>query len=169
MGIDLKLVQEAIRNPVAPHTWVNYEGARRKLLHWIFADGRGFSPGSLTEQALLCFLVSLMEYGYSYGHVVKVMSGVSFFLRLMGLASCMAFFSIKQALKGYRKAKFSPDGRRPILLELLADLSAATQVVCSSCDEALLFSTAFFLLFFRALQISELAPLSRHGSSGNIF
>lgn len=148
IGLDLKPVQEAIRKLVAPYTWVNYEAAWRKWA--IFVNGQRFSPRSPMEQVLLCFLASLMEYGYSYDHVAKVISGVSLFFRLMGLPSCMAFFSIKQALRGYGKAKFSPDGRWPISLELLADLSAASQVVCSY--EALPFRTAFSLLFLADIQ-----------------
>lgn len=100
---------------------------------------------------------------------LKLWPGFLFFLRLMGLPSCLEFFSIKQALKGYHKAKFLPDGRWPISLEFLADLSAVTSVVCFSGYEALLFCTAFSLIFFGALQISELVLLPRHGSSGILF
>lgn len=49
---------------------------------------------------------------------------------------------------------------------MLADLCAATTVVCYSAYEALLFITAFVLGFFGAFRISEQVPCSKFGCMG---
>lgn len=100
---------------------------------------------------------------------MKTLAGVSFFFRLRGLPPYRSYFSVKQALKGYKRMTFVSGNRRPISLDILSGVCGVTKAVCFSTYEALLFGTAFVLVFFGACRISELVPGNRHGSSGILY
>lgn len=139
-----------IRQSVAPHTWVDYSTAWRR---WVsFTGSAGFAWDVPSESAILSFLISLMDRQFSYSYIAKTLAGVSFFFRLQRLPPCSSFLSVKQALKGYRKRHFAPDGRRPISIELLRRICEATSVICFTGYEALLFQTAFVLAYFGAFR-----------------
>jgi len=69
-------------------------------------------------------------------------------------------------VKGYKRRTFVSDSRRPVFLEMLGGLCAATSVVCYYEYDAVLFKTAFVLGFFCAFRISEPMPGSKYGCSG---
>lgn len=92
-----------------------------------------------------------MSASYSYSYIVKTLAGVCFFRRLHGESSCMQFFTVKCALKGYRKRHMCADSRLPITSDLLFRIGNSTNDVCLSTFEALLFKVAFYLCFFRGL------------------
>lgn len=104
-----------------------------------------------------------MKKNYSWSHISKTLAGVSFLLLLYKLPACQSFFSVKQAMKGYRKNNSFNDTRSPITPEKLCSV---TRVICSSEYEAILFSAAFSLAFFAAFRVSELLSLSRAERSG---
>lgn len=114
----------------------------------------------------MAFLLSLMQQQFSSHYVMKTLAGISFFFKLEGLQPCSGYFSVRQALKGYRRRSLVPDSRRPISVELLGGLCGATKLVCFSEYEALLFNTAFSFAFFGAFRISELVPANKKESSG---
>lgn len=164
VGVDLTPVWDVIRQSVAPHTWVDYSTAWRR---WVsFTGSAGFAWDAPSESAILAFLVTLMDRQFSYSYIAKTLAGVSFFFRLRRLPPCSSFFSVKQALKGYRKRHFAPDGRRPISVELLRRICEAMSVICFTGYEALLFQTAFVLAYFGAFRVSELLPGSKRCSRG---
>lgn len=107
-----------------------------------------------------------MARSYSCSHIQKTLSGVSFFLKLSGIHSWLCFFSVKQALGGYKRQHCSVDSRLPVSAALLEYICAATAEVCFNAYESLLFHVAFSLCFFRAFRISELLPCNSSGSSG---
>lgn len=127
-----------------------------------------FDPISPSEHTVLAFLCSLMQQNLSHSQVVKTLAGISFFFKLRQFPACSSYFSIRQALKGYRKACFVADDRRPTSIGFLKKLCSATHLVCFSSYEAL-FKTAFVVAFFAALRISKLVPKNKKGRSGLSF
>lgn len=149
-------VVSAIRNSIAPSTWSSYCTVWN-LWHSFLASSHRTSD-CFSEQLLLSFLSYLMSVSYSYSYIVKTLAGISFFRRLHGASSCMQFFAVKCALKGYCKHRTIADTRLPITSDLLFRISDSTSNVCFSPFEALLFKVAFCLYFFGAFRISELLP-----------
>ena len=164
VGDDLREVTAAIRGSLAPKTWACYAAAWSSWLS--FTSMEGYQASGHSEGAILAFLASLMRQHFSHSHVTKVLAGISFYFRLLGLKPCSDYFSVRQALKGYRRGNCSKDERRPISLDILSGLCRATSAVCFSDYEALLFRTAFALAYFGAFRISELIPANKKGVSG---
>lgn len=107
-----------------------------------------------------------MQKEVSYSHIVKTLAGVSFFLKMQGLPSCTSFFSVQQAVKGYRKSHYTMDNRRPISIEFLKKICMITSEVCFSDLESKLFKVAFVLAFFGAVRLSELLPSNKLSPAG---
>lgn len=167
MGYNLVPIAEAIRQSIAPKTWTDYSVAWRKWL--LFLEELGFADIVTEEQVVLAFVCSLMQQNASFNHINKTLAGISFFLKLQNKPAINVFFSVRQALKGYRKLTFTPDDRRPISLSTLKRICLSTRVICNSEYEALLFHVAFVVMFFAALRISELVPNNKQGVSGLKF
>lgn len=167
VGRDLSAVAEAIQGSLAPKTWSSYSASWGSWLS--FASAEGFSFREPSEATVLAFLSQLIQQRFSFSYVSKTLAGISFFFRLLGLQPCTSYFSVKQALKGYRRLTFVSDSRRPISLDILHGLCKVTAIVCFSKYEALLFKTAFVLAFFGAFRISELVPANKQGTSGIRF
>lgn len=111
MGSDLT-VADAIKGSVAPKTWYSYMAAWKS---WVsFAESKGFSYNIPSETTILTFLASLMQQQFSSHYVMKTLAGISFCFKLRGLLPCSGYFSVKQALKGYKRRSLIPDSRRPI-------------------------------------------------------
>lgn len=111
----------------------------------------------------------MMSASYSYSYVIKTLAGVSFFMRMTGANSCMQFFAVKCALKGYRKKRLVTNSRLPISAELLDHIGNAADEICFSPYEALFLKLAFSLCFFGAFRVSELIPHKNGNSSGLLF
>lgn len=106
-----------IKNSLAPSTWQGYKMA---WFSWIiFLNINQLVGAVLTEQIVLSFLTTLMAKKYSRSHVNKILCGVSFFLKLKGYQSLFSFFSLKQAMKGYKRKKIAVYKIQPITPELL--------------------------------------------------
>ncbi|KAM5158288.1 integrase/recombinase xerD homolog [Mantella aurantiaca] len=159
----LVVLNAAIRNSVAPSTWLDYCAAWSRWQSFNYSYGS--SDVNPSEETILAFLCSLMQEDISPSKLNKIMSGLSFFFRLHSFPACSKFFSVRQALKGYKKARQQPDERRPITMELLSRIVFSTAQVCTSQFESILFSTVFVLAFFAALRISELVSPNRHSCS----
>lgn len=101
--------------------------------------------------------------------MLKTLADISFFFRLLGLQPCTSYFSVKQALKGYKMSNFVANTRRPISLDILGGLCRFTEVVCFSAYKTLLFKTAFALAFFGAFRILELVPANKLGAKCESF
>lgn len=110
-----------------------------------------------------------MQDHLSHSQIAKVLAGISFFFKLHNLPPLNVFFSVKQALKGYKKITYAPDKRRPISINMLRHLCLSTRLVCHNPFEETLFQTAFCLAFFAALRVSELVPANSVVFSGLRF
>lgn len=162
MGSDL--ISQNIKNSVAPSTWKNYTSSW--LLWSNFLLALNVTVSEYSESIVLLFLQSLIQKKYSWSHICKTLSGISFFLRLYSLPPCHSFFSVRQVLKGYKRKNFKKDSRSPITPDMLSRICMATGYVCSSNYEAALFSSVFTLTFFAAFRISEVLPCSKTSTSG---
>ena len=128
MGTDLDLVRSNIMKSVAPATLAAYSSPWRMWLAHVSSmaeDELAFSEG-----LVLSFLNKLLASTVSWSQVNKTLAGVSFFGKLNNHPPCSSFFSVKQALKGYRKGAGSKDSRMAITPAILAKLCSATELVC---------------------------------------
>lgn len=135
---------------VASSTWNNYSYAWQ--LWGSYVSVINLNAMDISERAVLGFLNLLMGKQYSWSHINKL-AGVIFFLKLNNLPGCLRFFSVGQALKGYRKVNFTADSRKPLTLLMLRRLCLITAEICFSEYEALLLKPVFTLTFFAALRI----------------
>lgn len=145
MGFDLTCAH--IQRSVAPTTWNNYSYAWQLWGSYIAAIN--LTPLDVSEKTALGFLNLLMGKHYSWSHINNLLAGVSFFLKLNNLPSCLTFFSFRQALKGNRKVNFTVDRTKPITLLLLRKLCLITAEICYSDYEALMFKAVFTLTFLQ--------------------
>ena len=167
VGPDIAKLSAVIQHSVSPHTWSDYSAAWNRWL--VFCRSLDFDCYQHSEGAVLSFLCILMHDNLSHGHISKILAGVSFFFKLHNLPPLNVFFSVKQALKGYRKSTFVQDKRRPVSFELLRRICVSTNYTCLDQFESGLFTAAFCIAFFAALRVSELVPTTKSGTSGLLF
>lgn len=120
----------------------------------------------VSEGLALLFLNRIFMQNLPWSHVNRTLSGVSFFLKLQILPSLFSFFTVRQALKGYRKLHHAVDSRRPKSTEVLVRLCEVSHTVCWSEFEVCLFKSVFSTAFFAALRISELLPPAKLRQGG---
>lgn len=85
----------AVRASLANSTWASYKAAWSLWCSFLLSFENHQPPFS--EGLVLSFLGLLMSRGYSHSHIIKTLSGVSFFMRMQGGRSCMSFFSVRHA------------------------------------------------------------------------
>lgn len=95
----------------------------------------------------------------------KKVAGLAFLFKWQGFPDFTKDFWVRQALKGYRRARPRKDTRRLVSFEVLQGILTRLPEVCASVYEAALFKVAFALAFFGAFRISELVSPSKkvHG------
>lgn len=157
MGPGLRPISDYIINSVAPSTWAGYQSAW--FLYLKFLNLIHEPMGSFSESLILQFLSFLFAQRYSWSYVQKTLSGISFFLKINNMPSCMQYFLVKQALKGYKRDNFRSDSRKPITPKVLSELCSVTGKVCFSAFESKLFQAVFSIIFFAALRVSELVSI----------
>lgn len=146
------LILHNIEKSLAATSWSSYKSS---WLLWLqFLDSEKVRVCDASEHLVLSFLESLMRKEYSWSHVYRTLSGISFFQKMNSLTSCLSYFSVKQALKGYKKSHFQIDNRHPITPEILSSVCSITDTVCFSSFEAVLFNAVFAMAFFAALRVS---------------
>lgn len=119
-----------------------------------------------SEHIVLFFLEYVMNKHYSWSRIYKTLSGISFFLKIHNLTSCLSFSTVRQTLKGYKQGNFSPDDRSPITPDVLTSVCMRTSSICFSIYEAILFNPVFTLAFFTALRISEIISINKKNPTG---
>lgn len=158
------LVDEYIKHSLAKSTWKSYIAS---WMSWkVFLRNNNLKEDAVSEQIVLLFLNQLMSKEYSWAHINKTLAGVSFFLKLNSLPHCLSFFSVQQALKGYRKVKFNIDKRSPINTETLLAICRSADKVCFSEYETEMFKAVYSIMFFGAFRISEVVSASKKVQSG---
>ncbi|XP_075444756.1 uncharacterized protein LOC142488268 [Ascaphus truei] len=155
-------VIDLVKASLAPGTWGAYVAAWRE-----FREGERMAGGKISEvDILLGHMMSLRDKGLAGGSIGRKMVGISFFLRLNGRVDVSKCFVVRKVLAGLVKGITSRDGRRPVTPAILEGLLRATDVVCSSSFEAVLFKATFILAFFAALRAGELVCVSKKGGGG---
>lgn len=144
-----------IQASLAPSTWQAHGKAWEE---WVSFTGAGWVPAS---SAALCaetenFLLFLRDQGVSWAVVQKRLAGLAFHFKLKGWPDATKKFSIRQALKGWRRQTPQLDSRRPVSFQLLLSLVRVTPEICRNSFESLLLALSFSLCFFGAFRISEL-------------
>lgn len=163
MGPDLDMVRASIVKSIAPATLAAYSSAWR--LWGSHLGSLGEHQLAFSEQLVLSFLNSLLASSVSWSQVNKTLAGVSFFGKLNNHPPCSSFFSVRQALKGYRKVSYYKDNRMALTPAILTKLCSAVDLVCFSRYEAILFRAVFSLLFFGAFRISEIVASNKKSES----
>ena len=98
----------------------------------------------------------MSSQGYAPATVKVYLSGISYWLKAMGMQDLTESFIIQKMLKGMDNLYSAVDTRKPITIELLARIMNALTFVCSSVYESLLFRSAFSLAFFALLRVGEI-------------
>lgn len=99
METNLKKVLINVQHSIAPSTMVGYQPA-----WWLwssFLQEHVVADTLVSEGIALLFLNKVFSKNFSWSHVNKVFSRVSF---LNNLTSLFSFFMVRQALKGYKKS-----------------------------------------------------------------
>lgn len=115
---------------------------------------------------VLYYITVSLEKGVSASVVDYKLAGLAFLFKLQDCRDYMKDFWVEQAVKGYRGAHKSRDGRSPSPFFMLQDLFLHLSSLCSLDYECSLFQAAFALAFFGALKESELVSPSKRAQGG---
>ncbi|XP_069812353.1 pneumococcal serine-rich repeat protein-like isoform X1 [Dendropsophus ebraccatus] len=153
-----------LESSLSDATWSSHGKAWEEWL--ACAAGLDWSHPMVCKQVTWTYLTNLRRAGVSAMVARKRLSGVSFMLRLWGLADSTKDLAVKLVLRGWKKEVVHRDKRRPISFSLLQQLIVSLRELCSSPYEVVVFQAAFSLAFFGALRVSELVALSKTKPSG---
>ncbi|XP_075683592.1 uncharacterized protein LOC142652068 isoform X1 [Rhinoderma darwinii] len=167
MESDLGLIYVNIQRSLAPRTWADYSAAWKEWVNFCVNENCNFFHNEVG--LVLKFVCSLISRRLSFASISKSLAGISFFLKLNSCPAISSLFPVKQLLKGYHRSAPVVERRRPISLDLLLKLFKVLHLVCFSNFEVCLFRTAFVLMFFAALRISELVAESKVSVPGLSF
>ena len=154
-----------LRKSVSEATWVAYIKVCQEwesLATWAAIDPCGPDVRGL----LFYWVARCMEDGVSVSVLNQKMAGLAFLFKLRGCQDFTKDFWVRQALKGYRKARMTRDVRRPVSFSVLQGLVGQLPGICSSEYESALFKVAFILAFFGAFRIGELVSPSKKRPGG---
>ena len=114
-------------------------------------------PPIPTLSSVISFIAWISLNGHKSSTIVTYISGVSYYLKLNGWVDVTEVFIVRKMLKGFAKLFTSKDIRAPLMIDLLKAFPVALRNVATSDYEALLFSTAFVVMFFGFLRVGEVA------------
>lgn len=146
-------------------TWAAYNRVWQEWVSLLRQVQEGHEDRDL-RLLVLYFVSRNFEDGVSVSGIEKKLAGLAFWLKFQGLPDLTKDFWVRQALKGYRRAKPGRDSRRPVSFQLLGQIVGCLDTLCSTGYEVLLFKAAFTLAFFGAFRISELVSPSKKGKGG---
>ena len=109
-----------------------------------------------TVSDLVNYVAYMSCQGYAPATVKVYLSGLSYWLKVMGINDLTESFILQKMLKGMDNLYSLADTRKPITLELLIRIMNALTFVCSSVYETMLFRSAFSLAFFALLRVGEI-------------
>lgn len=122
-----------------------------------------------TLPLVINFIAWLSISGYKHATVSSYISGLAFYLKLNGKFDVTSAFIVRKMLKGLQKDHHSKDVRAPVTIDMLKVFPVALQSVASSDYEALLFSTAFVVMFFGFLRVGEIAIEKTGGDASKVI
>ena len=99
------------------------------------------------------FIAFLAYNSYTPSTAKTYVSALSFSLKCKGLQDTTQHFIVKQMLKGMNKLYGTSDMRLPITVQMMKQLPTALMHVCSSRYEAVMFMSAFALVFSALLRV----------------
>lgn len=111
-------------------------------------------PANLEQ--IIWFVTYCFEKGLSPKTITTYIAGLSFYHKLRNWSDISEIFVIKKLLEGCRRSRSSIDLRRPISINMLAELVNILSRVCYSSYETKLFSAIFLLAYFGLFRVSEL-------------
>ncbi|XP_056407274.1 uncharacterized protein LOC130298362 isoform X1 [Hyla sarda] len=168
LGPSDRRLMPLLKSSMAASTW---SGHGKAWADWcLLVAGRNVAECLDTRLAVTVdYLLLLRSANLSALVARRRLSGVSFYFRLLGWEDVTKRFLIQQSLKGWQRTHVRKDLRRPVSYALLVSLLQAAASCCSSAFEATLYSAAFCVAFFGALQVGELVPSSKQGPGGLFF
>lgn len=140
-----------VENSLSVNTWNVYANTEKsfKKLEKIMTSKR-FGPFSH-----LINFVYLAKNSYSPNTAKSYIAAIGFKMKMNNLTDSTDSFIVKKLLKGMSKTYKRADIRRPITVEILADIIRILPQICNSTYEAKLFSAVFVLAFRAFLRIGE--------------
>jgi hypothetical protein len=111
---------------------------------------------------LINFIVYLAKNSYSPNTAKSYIAAIGFKMKMNNLTDSTDSFIVKKLLKGMSKTYKHADIRRPITVEILADIIRILPQICNSTYEAKLFSAVFVLSFRAFLRIGGFPSTHSH-------
>ena len=108
------------------------------------------------------FIADLSWQGYGSSTISTYVSGIAFIIKSNGLSDITNNFVIRRFVDGCRRRHARRDTRCPITLPILKALLASLPHVCSHSYEVAMFRSAYLLVFFGFLRVSEFTVTTRH-------
>ncbi|MCG7867878.1 MAG: tyrosine-type recombinase/integrase [Candidatus Thiodiazotropha taylori] len=160
-------VERLLNASLSTNTVKSYNIAIAKYID--FCKEHNILLGCPNLSSIINFIAWLSINGYKHSTVSSYISGLSFYLKLNGMVDVTSAFIVRKLLKGMRKDRPSRDIRAPVTLDMLKAFPLALQSVASSDYEALLFSTAFVIMFFGFLRVGEIAITNKEGDVSKVI
>ncbi|XP_063775997.1 uncharacterized protein LOC134912640 [Pseudophryne corroboree] len=148
---------------LAPSTLRGYKNAMGEWERYVRLHQ---DQGKTDYAMLLDYVWECFRAGRPRGFVTRLLSALSYFLRLYGRHDFTKSFFLAKIIKGW--ARVMPpvqDARRPITISILRRMAVVLQDVCASDYETLLFTLCFAMAFFGAFRVSELVAASKSARS----
>ena len=137
-----------VENSLSENTWNVYDNAEKSFeKNWKKYDLEKVWPVPISH--LINFIVYLAKHYYSPNTAKSYVATVGFKMKLNNLTDSTDSLIVKQLLKDMSKTYKRADIRRPITVEILADIIRILPQICNSTYEAKLCS-AVVVLAFRA-------------------
>ena len=148
-------VQKLLEASNSQNTWNTYGNGVSSFVKFRFNHGlRDSWPPPISD--LVNYVAYMSSQGYAPATVKVYLSGMSYWLKAMGMRDLTESFILQKMLKGMDNLYSTVDARKPITLELLIKIMDALTFVCSSVYESVLFRSAFSLAFFALLRVGEI-------------
>jgi hypothetical protein len=140
---------------MAPSTTIMYDNAVKSFDNFRIHSNLPVTwPPSINQ--FFQYIGYMSVNGFAPSTVRSYLSGISFSLRIQGFSDLTDNFIIKKMLAGYYKLNKRCDIRKPIILDILIQLSDALVHICSSKYEVVMFKAAFALTFSAFLRVGEI-------------
>ena len=147
---------------MSSNTVKTYNFAVSKFQEFCHSFGISSIP---TLNSVINFIAWMSLKGYKPSTVVSYIAGISYHFKLNGLADFTEVFIVRKMLKGLQRSQPSKDIRAPVTIDMLKAFPRALRNVATSDYEALLFLTAFVVMFFGFLRVGEIAIKKKNEDS----
>lgn len=118
---------------------------------------------------VVAFISSMSLEGKAPATISSYLAGLAFKHKINGWDDPSKAFIVQKLVEGSRRLNGSSDGRAPLTLSILRDITSVLSRVCASNYEYALFCAAFTLAFFAFLRVGEFTAKSKSDKGRKII